>query len=95
MCCLDQGERPQPGNRLSFMLHELVLLGHHSQFTLYLGGREVNELMDGQGCTILALEQVPKNLIFAQNHTQKFILQDFMLDISAWKTGENYYFCIS
>ena len=29
------------------------------------GGGGVSELMDGQGCAILALEVVPKNLIFA------------------------------
>ena len=29
------------------------------------GGGGVSELMDGQRCAILALELVPKNLIFA------------------------------
>ena len=33
MYCLDYAERP--GNQLSFMLHELVFLGCHSQFTSY------------------------------------------------------------
>ena len=35
MYCLDYAERPHPGNQLSFMLHELVLLGCHSQFVSY------------------------------------------------------------
>ena len=50
--------------------------------------------MDGQGCAILALELVPKNLIFAKSPTQKFILQDFILAISEKKTGESHQFCI-
>ena len=29
------------------------------------GGGGVSESMDGQGCAILALEVVPKNIIFA------------------------------
>ena len=29
-------EIPQPGNQLSFMLHELAFLRCHSQFALYL-----------------------------------------------------------
>ena len=33
--------------------------------TLGGGGRGVSESMDGQGCAILALELVLKNLIFA------------------------------
>ena len=32
---LDYAERPQPGSQLSFMLHELVFLGCHSQFASY------------------------------------------------------------
>ena len=32
----------------------------------------VSESMDGQGCAILALEVVPKNLILHKNPTQKF-----------------------
>ena len=35
MCGLDDTERPQPDNLLSFMLHELVYLGYHSQMALY------------------------------------------------------------
>ena len=35
MYCLDYAEIPQPGNQLSFMLHELVLLEYHSQFASY------------------------------------------------------------
>ena len=35
MHCLDYAERPHPGNQLSFMLHELVFLGYHSQFASY------------------------------------------------------------
>ena len=31
----------------------------------WLGGGEVSELKDRRGCAILALEVVPKNLIFA------------------------------
>ena len=50
------------------------------------GGGGVSESMDGQGCAILALEFVPINLIFVKNPTQKSILQDFMLAISAKKT---------
>ena len=42
--------------------------------------------MDGGGCAILVLEVAPKNLISHKNPTQKFILQDFMLSISARKT---------
>ena len=38
-----------------FTKHEVEISG---------GGGEVNELMDRQGCAILALEMVPKNLIF-------------------------------
>ena len=33
MYCLDNAERPQPGNQLFFMLHELVFLGYHSQYS--------------------------------------------------------------
>ena len=32
---------------------------------IFSGGGGVSELMDGWGCAILALEVVPKNLIFA------------------------------
>ena len=32
---LDYTERPQPDNLLSFMLHELVFFGYHSQITSY------------------------------------------------------------
>ena len=49
------------------------------------GGGEVSELTDRQGCAIFALEVVPKNLVSHKNPTQKFILQDFMLAISATK----------
>ena len=35
MYCLDYAERPHPGNQLSFMLHELVFLGCHTQFASY------------------------------------------------------------
>ena len=35
MYCLDYAERPRPGNQLSFMLHELVFLECHSQFSSY------------------------------------------------------------
>ena len=49
-------------------------------------GEGVSELMDRWGCAILALEVVPKSLIFAKNPTQKFISRDFMLAISARKT---------
>ena len=52
--------------------------------------------MDGQGCTFLALDLVPKHLIFAyKNSAQKFTSQDFALAILARKTGENRYSCIS
>ena len=50
------------------------------------GGGGVSESTDRQGCAILALKVVPKNLIFTKNPTQEFILQDFMLAISARKT---------
>ena len=58
------------------------------------GGR-ISELMDGRGCAIWALGSVPKNLIFAKNPTQTFILQDFMLAISERKTGESHQCSIS
>ena len=35
MYCLDYAERPYPGNQLSFMLHDLVLLERDSQFASY------------------------------------------------------------
>ena len=35
MYCLDYAERLQPDNVLSFMFHELVFLGYHSQFASY------------------------------------------------------------
>ena len=49
-------------------------------------GLGVSESTDIWGCAILALEVVPKNLISHKNPTQKCILQDFMLAISARKT---------
>ena len=36
MYCLDYAGRHHPGNQLSFMLHELVLLGCHLQFASYI-----------------------------------------------------------
>ena len=54
-------------------------------FTKRLGGGGLSESMDGRGCAILALELVPKNLIFAKNPTQKFILQDFKLTFQRGK----------
>ena len=54
------------------------------------GGGGVSESMDRRGCAILAPEVVPKNLIFAKNPAQKFILQEFMLAISARKTMHHY-----
>ena len=35
MYYLDYAEKPHSGNQLSFMLHELVFLGCHSQFASY------------------------------------------------------------
>ena len=35
MFSLDHAERPHPSNKLSFMLHELVFFGCHSQFASY------------------------------------------------------------
>ena len=35
MYCLDHAERPHPDDQLSFMLHEQVFLGCHSQFPSY------------------------------------------------------------
>ena len=35
MYCLDYAERPHSGNPLSFVLHEPVFLGYHSQFASY------------------------------------------------------------
>ena len=36
MCCSDNAERPLLNNLLSFMLHELALLGYHSHLASYL-----------------------------------------------------------
>ena len=33
--CLDDAERPQPNNLLSFMPHELIFLGYHLQILSY------------------------------------------------------------
>ena len=44
------------------IFHVLFLIGYNFFF---LGGVEISESMGGQGCAILALELVPKNLIFA------------------------------
>ena len=58
--------------------------GFISSYSLVGGGG--SESMDRWGCAILALEVIPKNLISHKNPTQKFILQDFTLAISARKT---------
>ena len=42
-----------------------------------LGESGVSELMDGRGCAILALELVPKNLIFAQKSYPKIYFTRF------------------
>ena len=39
--------------------------GFISSYNLGGGGGVVSESMDGWGCAILALEVIPKNLIFA------------------------------
>ena len=47
--------------------------------------------MDRQGCAYFALDLVPQNLIFTyMTPYQKFILQNFMLAISARKTGVDF-----
>ena len=43
--------------------------------------------MDGPGGAILAVDFIPNKLIFAGKNPTQFILQDFMLAISARETG--------
>ena len=49
------------------------------------GGKEVNRRTDG-GVPFWLLKWYPKIQFSHENPTQKFILQDFMLTISARKT---------
>ena len=52
--------------RMIILYNNRHLLKSKTWITLFLtrGGGGVSESMDGRGCAILALELVPKNLIF-------------------------------
>ena len=54
------------------------------------GGGVVNESTDRWGVPFWLLKWYPKILFSHKNLTQKFILQDFMLAISARKTMHHY-----
>ena len=51
------------------------------------GGGEVSELTDRQGCAILALEVVPKNLIFTEKPYPKIYFTRFY---GCYFSKENY-----
>ena len=55
--------------------------------SVMLGGEGVSESMDGQGCAILALEVVPKNLIFGQKSYPKIYFTRFY---ACYFSKENY-----
>ena len=63
----------------------LTMVLRNGEVCISRGGKSIHGLTGG---AILVLNLVP-------NPHKKFILQDFTLAMSARKTGENHYFCIS